>query len=337
VSQSAADDAAASCREQLLWEFQLYDRAADIVAIFEYIFTRTENVPRHVDHFERFPRVGPTSLTPEFSVVTATRRGIVGEVARFGRHDNSVDELCVQLEKYGRLTELPGPDSKPVAISHVDVLLVVDIELGIPAVRRIIRERMLNDGHVYNPPVAPVIVQVTQDARSSKYVFQRIRDPDNGDLRDGDWPEDVQLSRWLEENALAVPPNLFIDTKAERPLINDRAPAIYLAILLWSLVFPELALSGEESAELTITPNALAAHVRERYGRARVGEINDALALLREAGLAARPGGGPAWRIRYRPLRVPLGSQLVEEIVRRVCAARTAKVSTRQMTLPETE
>ena len=337
MSDSAADDAAASCRRQLLREFQHYDRAADIVSIFEYIFTRSESVPKHVHHFERFPRIGHGSLTPEFSVVTDTQRGIVGEVARFALHDNAVDRLCTQLERYSRIKELPGPGSTTVAVSKVDVMLVVDMELGIAAVRRIISERMLSDGHPYNPETAPIIVQVAQDTQSSKYIFQRIRDPINGDFRDDDWPQDVRLSRWFEENSLSVPPRYFVDTKAERPLINDRAPAIYLAILLWSQVFPELAITGEGSNELSITPERLAAHVRARYGRGRTGEIKGALALLREAGLASRPGGGPNWRIRYHALRVPSGSQLVDEVVRRVCAARSARRSPQQMSLLDNE
>ena len=56
-----------------------------MVSIFEYVFTQTEDVAHQVAHFERFPQIGPTQLTPDFSVLTTSSRGIVGEIARIAR------------------------------------------------------------------------------------------------------------------------------------------------------------------------------------------------------------------------------------------------------------
>ena len=196
----------------------------------------------------------------------------------------------------------------------------------------IIAESLLNDSHVYSVPHAPVIVQVAQDAQTQKYNFQRVPAEINGTLHDDDWPENCRLSSRFVEETLSVSPRYFVDGKAEKPLVNDQAPPIYLAILLWTQVFPEMALANDKS-EFQVTSTELASALRERYGRGKKADVEDALALLREAGLANRPGGGAHWRIRYRKLRLLHGQQLVDEVAKRTCATRIAKPREQQLSL----
>lgn len=329
---ATAEDPAGICQDELLRWFKLYDRTADIVSIFEHLFTRTTDLAPQVAHFERFPIVGVTRLLPDFSVITNTSRGIVGEVARIALHDNSVDKLCAQIQKYAEAETLPGPSGRQVEVSGVDVMLFVDMDVGIAAARRIIHERLLNDGHPYAPPLPPIIIQVAQDAQSQKYNFQRLSAEGNGNIHDDDWPNASRLSVRFAEETLSVPPIYFVDGKAASPLVNDKAPAIYLAVLLWTQVFPELAL-GAGTSELRMTPAEIASELRDRYGRGKAADVNDALVLLRDAGLAARPGGAGHWRIRFRRLRLTNGQQLLDELAKRVCAARAKRQEIEQLTL----
>jgi hypothetical protein len=231
----------AECVERLLHGFTTYDRAVDVVSAFEMLFTssRTE-VSGTVRHFERFPRIpdglGGT-LTPDFTVVFKDATGLAGEIARLAMHERSADKVCSQIEKYDQLRQLPV-DGGLTEVKYTDVLLLVPQSVGVAAVKRIVVDRFAEPSDPYKPSVAPCVVQFAFD--EDRYIFQRLLEPRNGTLRDGERADG--LGRWFEENGdVKARPARFSDIKAARAFINDPADRLYLATHLWSKTFPTAA------------------------------------------------------------------------------------------------
>jgi hypothetical protein len=146
---------------------------------WELIFTESDTaIPPQVRHFERFPSVAlgdGREVTPDFSVMFVVGTGLVGEIANFGRDDASVDDLCEQILRYDGLAQLPLGGGAFAAVSHVDVMLLVPLELGTAAVQRIINDRLLAEAHPYKPQSPPIIVQFALTQDSERYVFNEDR------------------------------------------------------------------------------------------------------------------------------------------------------------------
>jgi hypothetical protein len=305
------------CVKRLLHGFTTYDRAVDVVSAFEMAFTssRTE-VPGTVRHFERFPRVlGPrgNTLTPDFSVVFKDGGGLAGEIARIALHENSVDSLCEQIAKYDALTQLPGPDG-PRDVAYVDVLLLVPQSVGVAAVKRIVVQRYANAGHPYKPAAPPCVVQFAFD--EDKYIFQRLLEPTNGVLREGDRPDG--LGHWFEENGdFKASPIRFSDVKAARAFMNDAVDKLYLATHLWSKAFPTMAAEDRRPVRLEFKAAELAAELRDKYGGTRASDVEGALELLKAAKLAERTADG--WVVAWEELRVTGERDLAQALATRSC------------------
>lgn len=297
--------------ERLLEEFRTYDRNVDIVSAWEFLC----EVPLHEDvrHFERFPSVSVDGnfLTPDFTVLFHDGGGLVAELARFPLIDEGVDGLCRQLSSYDNVREIPGPTGLH-SVTEVDLMLIVPMELGTPAVDRIIHERYAKPEHWYCPSAAPIIVQVALD--QDKYVFQRLPDPLNGQFRDDD--RNQRLSTWFARNAVPVRPDRFKEIKAARAFINDPIPELYLATFLWAKTFPVLAAAEPVMAALEVTPAGLAERLRREHGKVRANDVERALRLLGRAGLAAELPS--EWIVEWRELR-PRGAEreLAELLARR--------------------
>ncbi len=290
------------CVKRLLSGFSMYDRAVDVVSAFEMAFpTSKSEVPATVRHFERFPRVpGPedNQLTPDFSVVFHDGGGLAGEIARIALHDNSVESLCAQIARYDALTQLPGPEGL-VEVEYVDVLLLVPQSVGVAAVKRIVVERYAAEDHSYKPSVAPCVVQFAFD--EDRYIFQRLLEPTNGVLREGDRPDG--LGHWFEENGdFKARPIRFSDIKADRAFMNDPVDPLYLATHLWAKTFPTMAPEGRRPVRLELRADELAAELRDKYGGARARDVEAALELLKSAKLAERTREG--WVVAWEELRV---------------------------------
>lgn len=311
--------ASTDCVDSLLTGFKVYDRACDIVSIFEWLYTEQTQLRETALRFERFPRVSvkvpiePQSsqppkgqkrrraesrmVTPDFTVLLDDRRGVVGEIARIALHDNSVDRLCEQLANYDRITELPGPDGKPVPIDSVDVVLLVEVHLGSPAFNRI-RERIESADHTYRPSRPPAILQFIPGP--DRYVVQRLLHPANG--RVGAW-------EFFDDGTLSIAPNFFTRVKTQRPFINDECPPLYLAVHLWSRVFPELA--GSKSKLLTVTEEELGDVLRRHQG-IRASSLRAAMEFLERCGLAAE-AERHAWQVAFSDLPARRGHVTLEE------------------------
>jgi hypothetical protein len=302
----------------MLAGFTKYDRAVDIVSAFEMYFTASKTeLPAQVEHFERFPSIDHPdgkSATPDFSVLFKDGRALAGEIAHLAQHENSADSLCKQISRYDGLTTVPST-TVPVAVTAVDVLVLVPLKVGIDAVRRIHHERLLVGDHPYKPSRPPIVVQFGFD--DGRYSFQRIPDPENGQFDDLGRAELARLSIWFE-GTVSAQPGRFAEIKASRAFVNDPVDDLYLATHLWAKTFATMAgaLSGGFPRRLEIAPSDLAQNLRKDHGSVRSKDVVRALELLERAGLARSIDG--TWVVAWDEL----GGQskdLPQKLAERAC------------------
>jgi hypothetical protein len=309
---------------RLLDGYDVYDRSVDVVSVFEWLHTDpgVQVVPDTVRHFERFPNlIAPDGkpATPDFTIAFHTGPAIVGEIARFSPRPESSDALCEQIGRYNTLTGVPTGNGGIVACD-IDVLLLVEMHLGMPAIQRILVERYADPAHPYKPSRPPVIVQYARN--SGKYTFQRLPDPTNGVIRDHGRAKSV--GQYVTTESLGVPAAHFKHVKANRVFVNDPVDPLYLATHLWSKTLPSIIGKPTEDA-VSVTEADLAAVLRDHYKHGRVGEVRQALKLLDRAGLAAEGDAKGEWKIPWRQLSTSRGRDLHQTVAAR--AAGTSKAA----------
>lgn len=282
--------------KDLLQQHRLYDQYVDVVSAFEWLFTDTQDMPGTVLHFERFPRicaVDGNAATPDFSVVFNDGSGLVGEIARIALPENSVDGLCQQIGRYDRLTSLPTGNGVVSKVSHVDVMLLVPLDLGTDVVRRVLTERRyFNSEHVYKPGHPPCIVQYV--GQLDKYVFQRRPDVGNGTLREGD--RKPGLGWWLSQGDFKPPASGFAHVKAKRPFMNDPVAPLYLACQLWTKLFPTLTVGVDSVGDykpLILSTRHIADELGALYGKVDRAAIQRAMSILVAFALCGGSPSGP--------------------------------------------
>lgn len=313
---------AAAAERSLLQGFDVYDQAVDVVSAFEWLHTDTASVPDTVKHFERYPSMTGTDgkgATPDFTVLFHQGAALVGEIARFSLRDESVDGLCAQLLRYDALTGVPDGRGGTVGVD-VDVVYFVEMELGYPALQRILVDRLADPGHPYKPSRPPMIVQYARTPE--RYVFQRLRDPGNGTLRDqGRSPS---IGAFLDDQSLKIPPAHFTAVKAGRAFVNDTMDPLYLATHLWAKTLPTLF--GRPTGQpITVTEKGLGQSLREQYGLGNRTDVHQALLLLDQAGLAAPTDAKGEWNVAWRKISTQRAGDLHRALASR--AAGTSKAA----------
>lgn len=309
--------------QRLTAGFRLYDRNVDVVSAWELIFGFSDTALRQrVRHFERFPSVVASdghTVTPDFSVAFDDDTGLVAEIANFALEEASVDNLCAQIERYDSLPQLPAGGGAFAAASQVDVMLLVPLELGTAAIRRIIHDRYENAAHSYQPTVAPVVIQFTFSQDTESYVFQRRPDRGNGNFRDDSAPAEARLSQaWFGHDDVKVRPERFREIKAQRAFINDPISSLYLATFLWAKTFAVRASASGEGRPVAIevVPADLAEQLRREHGVVRAHDIESAIALLERAKLAERSTTG--WVVYWAELpKAATDRDLADTLARR--------------------
>jgi hypothetical protein len=308
-----------ACIERYVRRFRTYDRAVDVVSAFEALFTRSNDLPPTVRHFERFPTVlasgDEVERTPDFSVAFTDETALIGEVARIALRDESVDSLCEQLAAYDQARQVPTSATAKAEIQRADVLLLVPADVGPDAVDRIIRQRLESTAHWYNPSAPPCILQFLFD--EGRYHFQRLPTPGNGTPNDG--ARGAGLGDWLSRTStISVQPSFFMGFKAEKAFMNDPPDDLYLATILWTKIFPLLEPDpAVEGFLLRVRPGELAVIAQRRFGRVRTGDMKRALTLLETAQLALKVDDG--WLVGWQPLRRSSVRDIAQVIARRAC------------------
>jgi len=284
--------------DALVAEFKLYDRAVDVVSAYHWLFTETADLPTTVDHFERYPKIKHSDgnhATPDFTVLFKDGTGIAAEIANIALHDNSVEKLCTQLDRYSRLTELPADAGKTMSVSVIDVLYLSPMETAASAVQRVLRDRADNPHHSFRPARRPTVVQFVNNP--DRYIFQFWPDRRiNGSLHVGDRTPNYAL--FSEE--LKIPPARFAHNKVTHGFMNDPVKPLYMATRLWTSVFPSKF--GTGTAEFTTTLSQVATLVRRQYGHGTANDVRAGMGLLVAAGLAIEENAN-TWKVRRRNLR----------------------------------
>jgi hypothetical protein len=282
--------------QHLMRDYEIYDQAVDVVSAFEFLFTVPADMTATVTHFERFPKVasanGGDPDTPDFTVLFNDGTALVGEIARLSLQSKSVDSACAQLGRYDQFTHVPDAAGRLVEVRDVSVMQIVPLDVGPDAVDRIIHNRMLNNEHPYRPSKAPCIVQFARDP--DRYMFQRISDVANG-IVDGHQREPHLGARIRKIN---VPASGFATIKATKKFMNDPVPPLYLAVILYTQVWPT-DFQGRQ-AEIAVTPSETARVLQSRYGAGTANDVRNAMTLLISAGLAADNKDG-TYTVAKRP------------------------------------
>jgi hypothetical protein len=308
---------------ELLNQYELYDRHVDVVSAFEWLFTATEKLPETVTHFERFPRIPiarGVSLTPDFTVLFKDGTALVGEIAQIAVNDNSVEKLCKQLAGYAELTEVPGIDSMR-SVTELDVLAITQLKTGPTMVQRVIEDRLKSSDHWYAPQRSPCIVQYGRDG--GVYSFQRLPHQHNGSLLSPS-SRTPNVNSYLT-NTLSVKAELFVGVKASRAFINDPIPPLYLATHLWLKTWPS-SFGGQSTFQVTVGDTC--DQIQREFGTGRRTDVQAALAVLRDAGLA-HPIEGGSWQIAHRQLGVR-GNRDVHALIAERSSAKRVPVAKRR-------
>lgn len=304
--------------DDLLAEYRLYDQYVDVVSAFEWLFTATRGMPDTVQWFDRFPRItddDDRDHTPDFTVLFSDGSGIVGEIARIAQHDGSVDSLCDQLLRYSNLGSLPSGIGHVSEVRHVDVVLLVPLELGTATIQRVIRERYEDDDHPYSPARPPCVLQYA--AVADKYVFQRRAEPENGVIEGHG--RDPNLGDWLSRGDFNAPASGFADVKTRRPFMNDPVSQLYLASQLWTRVFATRAVDVEPVGDykpLVLGANDIADDLRAQYGHGRAADVRRAMDVLIAARAAEKLDDG-RFRVAWGDLAHQAGEDVSEVLARR--------------------
>lgn len=288
-------------REQLLRDYRAYDRAVDIVSVFEVYFTAVAEMAATVRHFERFPRYdGPDGepVTPDFSVFFNDDTMLVGELSRLALPEESRNELTTQIGRYDQLREGPcggmkGGGHHLCPVKAVDVLLLMPDDVANAACDRI-AGAIEDKNHPYFPSRRPSILAWSFDPDSGAYTFKY--DDRAGNPRPPARDRSPGLEEWLKTNAdtLRGMPEHFLPIKTARRFMNDRAPAIYMATILWLEVLPRLA-PGIPPVDIDIKAAEVADWIRTNLGGGDADMVARACEFLVRAGLAVPRQDG--WRI----------------------------------------
>jgi hypothetical protein len=280
----------------LVEDFKLYDRSVDVVSAYHWLFTETNDLPPTVAHFERYPRIthpDGNPATPDFTVLFTDGTGIAAEIANIALPDNSVERLCEQLDRYSRLTELPGRRGS-VAAAVVDVLYLAPMDIASSAVRRVLVERADKSDHPFKPVRRPVVVQFANTP--DKYIFQFWpNEAVNGQLHTGD-----RTPNYASFTELNVPPSLFAQNKITYGFMNDPIKPLYMATRLWASVLPSEF--GAGTTEVTVTAAQTVDLVRTQYGHGNTDDIRAGMQILVAAGLAVEQSPSQ-WTVKRRNLR----------------------------------
>jgi hypothetical protein len=315
--------------KRLLGEFTTYDTHVDVVSAFEFLLTVPTDMRATVKHFERFPKipvVGGETVTPDFTVLYNDGTALIGEVSKLSLHEKSVEKACRQDNTYAQLTQVPD-EAGMAAVTDVDVLHLVPMDVGPDAVERIIKQRFLNPDHWYKPPKAPCIVQYARDP--DRYMFQRMNDPDNGILESHG--RDPSLSERIRQ--INVPAVRITEVKGRRKFINDPIPALYLATHLylntWATEHPAT------KDEFVVDPVKTAQTVRDQYDTCSADDVRKALEHLYSAGLAA-PNGDGTWTVAPRPRGRSNADRDVAHLLARRIASKPRSIVRRSRTAAPT-
>lgn len=308
-------------RKWLRDEYRAYDRRVDIVSSVEVWFTKVTEMKRTVAWFERYPSLkhplDGNDATPDFTVLFTDGTGYVGELADLALREESLDDLCSQFARYDTLDRLPAGRPSPGGVQPTNPVTAIDHLLFVRHADAASADRRLRDAaadaqHSFALQHPLVVLGWSFEEERAKYAFGRVAGSD----RPRGHGRPTSLERWMHDprqyDTLTGRAVHFDKIKAQRRLMNDPVPAIYLAALLWNDVFGTL--SGGQG-DIDVSSADLARRMRARWGRGRTVDVTPVLDLFVSANLAERTAHG--WRVGHRPLG-ERGEDFLEQLLSRL-------------------
>lgn len=284
--------------DKLIADFRLYDRSVDVVSAYHWLFTETAGLPATVSHFERYPKIRHSDgkvATPDFTVLFNDGTGIAAEIANLALHDNSVEKLCKQLDRYTTLTCLPDATGTFTSVDMLDVVFLSPMETADAAVQRVFLDRADSLEHWFKPKRRPVLIEFA--ANPDRYVFRFWPEKSiNGTLHMGD--RDPNYANFKE--SLKISPVHFGPNKIRYGFMNDPVPSLYMATRLWMNVFPSEF--GAGATEFTANAFKIAGLLRAQYQHGTSDDVRAAMDVLVAASLATETARN-TWKVARRSLR----------------------------------
>lgn len=307
-------------RDELLRGYRSYDRAVDLVSVFEMWFTQVPEMAATVRHFERFPRYQASDrdeVTPDFTVLFTDDTLLVGELSSLARNRASLLKLVRQVGRYDRLKRAPvgqlgGGGHRLIPVQGVDVLLIMPADVSNYACDRI-DEFISDEAESYRPTRRPCVLGWSFDPDQGAYTLKY--DNRAGNPRPPSHGRSPSVTQWLEESAdtLRGLPKHFQGVKTARRFMNDRPPPIYVATILWLVAFPEIA-PNAPPVDIDVSAAEVAGWLQRNAGGGDADMVRSACELLVRAGLAAPIASG--WRIGFREI-ASSGQDVHNELIRR--------------------
>jgi hypothetical protein len=318
-----------SVEQKLREEFSNYERTVWTVNSIEgHLRKHYSDLLKCFDRYPRLPRPDRAPLTPDFCVVFQGPYALVGEVKRaLGLDQVSITTRYAQLKGYDEklhLRSAPGGAYDYESDSH-DILLFINLEYAKKEAKKL-SELIAGDRKLGHFQRAVSVFGATYDSQQAKakWIFTWIESSGES-LRDTNLPVARRLSKRHQEDgeAIVVYTDEFAGLQAVHHFCNDEPPDVYLAVLLWSRVFPKLITRDRREpwvdadcqgvVEIDVTAGDLAKYATNQLGYGVKTEgIRKVLDLLVKADLADH-GKAEEFKINYRRFRIRRGEEESDE------------------------
>jgi len=240
--------------KELRIEFSNYERTVWVINSIEGHFRRYYK--SMLRYFDRYPKikVDEKVITPDFTVVFAGPYEIVGEVKRALGKQEGIEKRYSQLKQYDRKLRLriADGDTYQHETTNHDILLLINVEYARPESKTL--QQMLSadrEKGAFNRALSVFSTSYDNQAARSRWVL--IWEPDTDKLRDSILPQVQRLSERHQDRGepILIYPDEFTGVQAVHWFCNDNPPSIYVAVVLWSKIFPRL-LTAEQRQTWTL-------------------------------------------------------------------------------------
>jgi hypothetical protein len=229
-----------ACEKKLKASFSSHDQAVDVVSCWHSFFDSIYSGKGDGLYFDRFPRIGASKLTPDFTMLFSDKYGIVAEVARSIDYDMDVlESKARQLKSYDvQMSLSAGRGHDAVVPETVDILLLLHTTYSNRGTKLLFD--LLERRKEFKPENNLIVMDYdfSQSDAQTMYVFKKMLYEKNGYFRDSALPDEKRLEKMLgiEQKPLKCSPDKFVVNKATYALCNDAPCPIYLATRLWDRV-----------------------------------------------------------------------------------------------------
>lgn len=308
----------AECVKQFRKEFNAYDQIVDVVSCWHSYFDYMYAKNGAGIYFDRYPKLGKTGLTPDFTMLFNKDYGIIADVAK------SIDEIpqaleskAKQLKSYDGGLELKAGPTNWIKPDVTDIVLILHTTYSNRGAHKLFELQEAKEELGLDNNIIILEYDLSQAYAESAYIFKKLLYEKNKKFRDRSLPVDTQLERWLgkEMNPMKFPPDRFVVNKATYLFCNDEPCSIYMAARLWDRVFVSMLDSDQievwregsstQTVSIETTSNELCELIRNKISpgcRVRTNCMNKALQFLETAGKAKYSNG--KWSISYGNLKV---------------------------------